>query len=226
MGQGTKPPADQHFESFDSVANTRNGTDVVHSAQAARVIRASRERNLELPAEVLRVGMPQHEVRHRLGVRSHVKDLVLADARVRAAGDVAHHVAAGLAGGDSDFRQATHQVRRVVDIHEMALKILPSRHVEHTHGVLFGDVCQRNQLIRVQPAHRDLDALHLDPILTLSVHAVAQSEFREDLLVDQAGLHAAQLGLEDVDFLSDIRGQVTPFGTGIDWRDGRCGHAA
>ena len=191
MGQGTKTSAHQHLESFDSVAHPRDGPDVMHPAQAAGVVRASGERDLELPAEVLRIRMPQHEVRHSLGVRSHVKGLVLADARMRAAGDVADDVSARLAGSDADFRQTSHQVRRVVDIHEMALEVLTRRNMQHAHGVLFGNVCQRDQLIRVQPSHRDLDALHLDPILTLPVDAMAQSEFREDLLVDQAGLHAA-----------------------------------
>ena len=157
---------------------------------------------------------------------SDIEGLVGANSRTRAAGHVADDVAARLACGDAHGRQPPHQVRGVIDVDEVALEVLTCRHVQHANGVFLGYVRQGYQLVGAHPPHRDLDALHLDPILALPVDAVAQAEFREDLLVDQAGLNPSELGLEDVDLLPDGCGQMPPFGTAVHRRKVNFGHAA
>ena len=92
--------------------------------------------------------------------------------------DVADHVAAGLAGGDSDRGQPPHEVRRVIDVDEMALEVLPGRHMKHSDRVLLRNVGEFNELVGRQPAHRDLDPLHLDPVLALPVDAVGAGGIR------------------------------------------------
>src|SRR5206468_2166639 len=42
----------------------------------------------------------------------------------------------------------------------MELKVLASRNVEDSVGILFSEVCKRVQLVRRDAAERDLDALH------------------------------------------------------------------
>ncbi len=66
-------------------ARARDAADVVEVGQAARVVLAARERDLELAAEVLRVVVAEQEERERVRVRRDVERLVVADAGVRAA---------------------------------------------------------------------------------------------------------------------------------------------
>ena len=132
----------------------------MHVHQAAGVLPAAGERDLELAAEVLRVGMAEQEAHDRLRVGRDVEGLVAADAGERAGGDVAHRVAAGLAGGDADRGQAAHDVRRVLDVDEVELEVLPRGDVADAVGVLLGEVGQDVHLLRRHAAEGDLDALH------------------------------------------------------------------
>ena len=106
-----------------------NEAHVVHVGQAAALVGAARKRNLDLAAEVLSILVVQQEIRQGVGIRRHVEALVAADTRQGARRHVAHHIAARLLCGDADGRQAPHQVRRIVDMDEMELEILPRRDV-------------------------------------------------------------------------------------------------
>src|ERR1019366_2783995 len=59
-----------------------------------------------------------------LGVGPHVEDLVAAEARQRAGGDVAHSVVAGFAIGESGVGQQVHDVGHLRQRHEVILHVL------------------------------------------------------------------------------------------------------
>src|SRR5438132_8618593 len=99
-------------------------THVVHVGQATGMLGTARKGNLKFAAEVLRVLMAQEEVGQGPGRGGHVKNLVVADASQRARRDVAYHVAKGLTRGDDNGRQAPHNIRGIVDMHERQSKIL------------------------------------------------------------------------------------------------------
>ena len=121
---------------------------------------AAGERDLELAAEILRVGMAEQKAHGRLRVGRDVERLVAAHAGERAGGDVAHRVAAGFARRDADRGQAPHDVRRVLDVDEVELEVLARGDVADAVGVLLGEVGEDVDLLRRQAAEGDLDALH------------------------------------------------------------------
>ena len=84
----------------------------------------------------------------------------VADAGERACGDIADGVAASFARRDADRAEPPHDGRRVVDVDEVILEILPCRDVKHAVGIFLGEIGQHVHLIGVQAAKRDLDALH------------------------------------------------------------------
>ena len=120
----------------------------MHVRQAAGVVGAARERDLELAAEVLRVLVAEQEVGESARVGRDVEGLVGADAGERAGRDVAHGVAARLARGDADGGEATHQRRRVFDVDEVELEVLARGDVEDRVRVLLGEVGQHLELRR------------------------------------------------------------------------------
>ena len=79
---------------------------------------------------------------------------------VRASGNVAHGISAGLARGDSGSGQAAHHAGRVFDVNVVQLEILPGGDVRDAVGIFLGEVGQRFQLLRIQSAGGNLDALH------------------------------------------------------------------
>ena len=105
-----QPAADDDLEAAldDAVdlARARDRAQVVEVGEAARVLLAARERDLELAPEVLRVVVAEQEERHGLRVGGDVERLLAADARVGAGGDVPNGVAARLARRDPRRRPA------------------------------------------------------------------------------------------------------------------------
>src|SRR5207245_9020021 len=99
--------------------------EIVQPDQAAGVVAATREGDLELAPEVLRIGMAEQEIGGGFRVRGHVECLLAADAGDGAGGDVAHGVAASFARGDPNGSQAPHDGRGVLDVDEVELEILP-----------------------------------------------------------------------------------------------------
>src|SRR5262249_7125212 len=97
LRHGADPPAHGPLEAARRLAvddaRARDGAEVVEVRDAAGVVLATREGDLELAAEVLRVVVAEQEERQRVRVRRDVERLGVADARVRALRDVADRVA-------------------------------------------------------------------------------------------------------------------------------------
>ena len=133
---------------------------VVQAGQAAGVLRAAAERRLEFPAEILAIGMAQQKFGQRARVRRDVENFVLADAGIGAGRDVAHGISAGFARGDVRGGEAAHQAGRVVNLNVMKLKILARGDVRDAVGIFLGQLRHGFQLLGVQAAAGNLDALH------------------------------------------------------------------
>ena len=224
---GAQAAADDDLEPALTVDHLRHGAEVVERDQAAGVVVAAAERDLELAPEVLDVRMPQEILRARVGVGRDVEALGAADARELARGHVAHAVAARLTRGDADGRQAAHHIRRVLDVDVVELDVLPRRDVEDAIRVLLRELRVDLELAHREAPHRDLDAHHprrvplgvralrqrlgeLEGLLSgavvaeavvvaLAVGASAQARLREDLIVEFAGFFELDLSFEDVD---------------------------
>ena len=164
MRYGTQPSTDIEFKSpfLHAVYRLQGShrTHVVHVGQAAGLVPASGEGDLELPAEVLRVRM-SHQKRgtgQRIGRR--VEGLGPAHTGHRACGDISHRIAAGLARGDSHGGQSIHEVRRVVDVDIVELDVLARGHVQDVVGVLLRELSKEVHLLCRDASERDLNAHH------------------------------------------------------------------
>ena len=82
-------------------------------------------------------------------------------AGVRAAGDVAHGIAARLARRHARVGQQAHRRLDVVQLDEMKLDVLPRRDVAEVPRVLLADLGQREELLAREHALRHLHAQHL-----------------------------------------------------------------
>src|SRR6185503_18618367 len=233
---GSEPAADDHAKAahLASIDRThgRDEAEVVHHRPAAaeRVGGASGIRDLELSPEVLHVAMPEQEPHLGVRVRRDVERFVMADAGIWTSGDVAHGVAARLARRDPDARQPPVHVRRVLDVDEMQLNVLPRRDVQNAVRVFFGAVGEDLELFRRELAERKLDALHprrvelgvrplretaarkrnllrahavvsLAVVVALAIGAATKPKLREDLFFELAGLAKLHLILEQIDLV-------------------------
>ena len=118
----------------------------MESNETAGFVRAAGERDLEFAAEILRVGMAQHEVRDGFRVGRDVKSLRAADAGDGAGGHVANGIAAGFAGGDADRGEAAHERGRVFNVNEVELDVLAGGDVGDAVGVFFAEVGEHFEL--------------------------------------------------------------------------------
>ena len=225
------------FAAHETRASDRS--EVVEIGQSARVLFAARERHLELPAEVLGVVVAEEEEREGVGVRRHVEPLVLAYAGVGASGDVANRIAARFARGDADGSEPPVHVRRVFDVHEVKLDVLPGRDVEDPIGVFLGDFRQDVELVGRYASVGNLDPLHpgcvperaralgrvsrrkgerlrlvavvaLPVVVTLAVRSAPQARLCKELLFDLALFSQLDLGFEDVDLAAPSCRQALP----------------
>ena len=111
--------------------------------------------------------------------------------------DVAHGVAAGLAGGQPDRRQQAHDLGHLLELDEVELHVLAGGDVAPAPGEGLGDVGQHVELLGGDGAVGRLDAHHLaGAALALAVDAVVQAEDAEDVLGQIAGQVALELALE------------------------------
>ena len=158
IGNGPQSAADVHFKtSFFFSATVPFDCDqpqIVHVGEATAMVPAAAEGRLELPAEVLRGGMSQQESGKGAGIRGDVESLVRADTGVGASGDIAHRVAASLAGGDLDRGQPPHQCGRIVNLHIVQLEVLSGRDVRNAIGIFLGQIRQSLQLLRIESSVR------------------------------------------------------------------------
>ena len=204
----------------------------MHVGQATRMPRTTAETWLEFSSEVLTVGMTEQELRERIGIRCYVERLVGTDAHEWAARNVADGVATRLACRDSRCCQSPHDSRRIFDVNEMKLKILPRRDVCDTIRILFRQLGHHLELLRVHAAKRDLDALHpgriphrvgalrdlllerqrlgfspivaLAVVVPLTIYAAPQPSFRKYLFVQLVLATKLNFGFERVDFLRQL----------------------
>jgi hypothetical protein len=100
-------------------ACTGDEAEVVHIGQTTGMLGAAGKSRFKFATKVLRVLMPQQEVRQGMGIGRDVKPLIVADTGQRAPGNVADHVATGLQGGDADRRQAAHEVWGILNVDEV-----------------------------------------------------------------------------------------------------------
>jgi hypothetical protein len=206
--------------------------------QTAGLLLAAGEGQLHLAAEILRIVVTEQEEGDGVGVRRHIEGFRAADARVRTSRDVAHRVAARFASRNVHRRQATHQVRRVFDVHEMQLNVLARRHVQDLVRVFLGQLAQHVHLrgrhfpVRDLDAHharrvpigdgalrqlalRELELLRLFPVVALpvvvalAVDAATQARLREHLFFEFALLTQLHLRLEDVDLSGPFLAHLT-----------------
>src|SRR5262249_54063063 len=110
--------------------------------------------------ESLSVGMPEHESRRRLGIRRYIERFRVAHTREGTCRHIPDRVAARFAGRDSNRSKTPHQIRRIVDVNEVELKILPGGDVQNTIGILFSELCQDIQLIWGHTTKGNFNALH------------------------------------------------------------------
>ena len=84
LGHCAEPAADVKFEAalLLAILHARlcDDTHVVHVHERARLVFASREGDLELPAKPLRIRMAQHEFCRRFRIRRHIEHFVAAHA--------------------------------------------------------------------------------------------------------------------------------------------------
>jgi hypothetical protein len=97
-----EPSTHDDSESALAVSDLRDRPEVVEGDETTRIVFAARERNLELAAEILNVGVTQQVLCNRVGVRGDVECLRRADPGVLARGYVADAVATGFARRDAN----------------------------------------------------------------------------------------------------------------------------
>ena len=221
-----EPAAHHHLEAALSIPQPRHKSRVVHLHQPAGGIFAARKSGLELAPEVLHIRVAEQKVHERRGVGRNIECLAAAHPRQRAGGDIAHRIAAGFAGGNAHRRQPPHQVRRVFNVDEVKLEILPRGHMQNLVRILLGQIGQGFQLLGRKPAEGDFDALHARRIpdrvrplggalrkvqaahgnavvappvvVALPIHAAPQPGFGKRLLVQLARAAQFQLRFEVV----------------------------
>ena len=157
---GAEPSTDDDAEAALAITDMGDRTEIVKGDEPTGIVFTARERDLELASEVLNVGVPQEELRDRIGIRCDVERLRLADTGVLTGRHVAHAVAAGLTGGDPDAGEPSHHVGRLFDVNEVKLDVLPRRDVQDRIGVLLGELAQHLELLRGELPERDLDPHH------------------------------------------------------------------
>ena len=142
--------------------------------------------------------MPQEVTGERFGIGRHVEHFARRHAGQLARGDVAHRVAARLAGGDAGVGEAAHRRLDIVQPDEVELHVLPGRDVSKAARELVGDIRQHVELIGGENALRNLHANHLRIVdLTLPVAAAHEAKraplVRGDLTALESGQGRGEL---------------------------------
>ena len=193
--------ADDDAEAARAAADLRAEAEIVHAEQRMVFIGASFERDLEFARQRRAEGMPQQIARRRFRIRRHVEHLGRRHAGERAAGDVAHRIAAGFARGDASVGEHAHRGFHVMQLHEMKLDVLASGDVAEAAREPLTHVGERLELRGGQDALRHFHAQHLHVAhLALAVCAAYEPEH-----APLVGRQLATLKLvEHVDELVDV----------------------
>ena len=121
--------ADRDAEAARTFARLCRSESQIVDARLVVVVGAAFETDLELARQFRAERMPQQIASQCLCIRSDVEKLVGGDTGEGAGGDIAHRVAAGLAGRETRFGEPPHRGLDVVQPHEMKLHVLPRRDV-------------------------------------------------------------------------------------------------
>ncbi len=140
------------------------------------VFEATFKGDLEFARERRAQGVPQQVTGQRFRIGRHVEDLVRRHARVGAAGDVAHRVSTGFAGGQAGIGQQPHRVLHIAELHEVELDVLSGGDVTEASRMALGHLRQRVELTRIQNSLRNLDPQHLNIALPLPIGAANQAK--------------------------------------------------
>ena len=169
--------ADDDAEAALAVFDGRAIAEIVHPEQRVVFVGAAFERDLEFARQRRAERMAQQVARHRLGVGRDVEELGRRHAGLRAAGDVAHRVAARLARREPRIGEYAHRGLDVVELHEMELDVLPRGDVAEAAREPLAHFGERFELRCGEDALRNLDAQHLHVAgLPLAVSAPDEPE--------------------------------------------------
>ena len=232
-----EPAADDDLEAALELAvdfaDRGDVTDVVHLDDPTGVLRATAEGRLEFPAKLHRVRMAHEEPRERVRIGRDVKGFVVAHAGNRAGGHVADGVAAGLARSDAYRGETAHKCGRIFDVDEMKLEILARGDVGNPIRVFLGQLGHDLELLRIQPAERNLNPQHsgsipnragalgglvgeqrqlaalgavvaLAVVIALAIRAAAKAGLGKHFFLDLSLLAQLDLGFKLVDLLREL----------------------
>ena len=164
MGIGREPAADADGEADLTgrrVAHRREA-DVVDLGIGAPGS-APRDRDLELPRQVVERGVAVHELGRLHDERRGVDQLLGVETRHRAAGDIARDVAARAHGGHALKPERLEHVRQALERHPVELEILAHGDVGDAAAVPLGEVGDRPDLPRLEHAVGNADSHHQVP---------------------------------------------------------------
>jgi hypothetical protein len=191
--------AREHLEAPLAVADPGDEAQVVdRSLRPVQLVAA--EPDLELARELAEARITDQVALHPLGVGQDVEDLVGQQPAEGVRRHVAHRVAAGLAGRQTDLAQAALQGLDLTELHEVELDGLPGGHMSEAPTLGRGHVGEGLELRRREQAPHHLHPNHLHVRLTLAVDPAGQSKRAEGLRVHLAGLVLSQ----DLDELVDV----------------------
>ena len=208
--------ADADLEPADHLAvdltDPREEGAVVDARDGAVVV-GGRERRLELARHQLADVVADEVADVGADVGRRVEELALADAGPRVARDVAHGVAAALAGGQAHRADLADQLGHLGQRHVVDLDVLARGDVRLVQRrVLLGDVAEHVHLLRRDTAEGKLDADHLHGDLrglALAVDTLLEAEADEVGLLDLAREEVGGLVVEVVELALDDRDDVT-----------------
>jgi hypothetical protein len=139
-----------------------------------------------------------------MGIGSDVEELLRINPRGGGRRDIPDRIAAGLARGDSDVGQSSHELGCIFKFDKMDLKILSGRHMGVMPTKLLGNIRDTLELIGIEPSERDLDPDHLDPCLTLAINAMLKPKPLKGILTDLAGAKLFDCLLVVIDLVLDL----------------------
>src|SRR6266849_1241814 len=140
------------------------------------IVCATFKRDLEFPPQVLVVLIAHEIAKQRLRIWQHIEGFRGRRARAIAGGDIAYCVAARFARGDACFSQEAQQVRCFFKLDVINLRILARSKMQEATAKSLGRIREAYELIGAQDPTGYLDALHLHPLLALSISAKVQSQ--------------------------------------------------
>ena len=121
---------------------------------------AARDRNLEFAWQIVELGISAKLARQFERDGRRVANFIGIEPRQRAAGDVAHHIAAGSRGRQPHGMETVENFWQRFDRHPMQLNILPNSYIRHAARVTLSDIRNGADLRAAQYAVGNPDPHH------------------------------------------------------------------